>query len=247
MTHSGSQFRAEAPPALTGTEYAADFNEMKSQGAVNSATRTPAQTEAALFWAENSQIIWNNIARGVAIARQNSLAENARLFALLNLAGADTAIAVFDNKYTYNFWRPISAIQAADTDGNDGTFADLTWAPLLAIPAHPDHVSQHSAYGGVAAELASIYGTDEISFSFTTSTAPVGVVHSYQSFSQAAEENMLSRIWPCTSALAPALLHRQRLSRQFFSFCGGVINKSRHDSGRLLQIIRLNAIEDVLV
>ena len=147
---SGSQFRGEGPLALTSLEYATDFNEVKSLGAINSATRTPYQTETALFWTENSQITWNHIAKSAADTRQNSLAENARLFALLNIAGADTAIAVFDSKYTFNFWRPIAAIRGADADGNDATVADLNWTPLLTTPAHPDYVSQHSAFGGVA-------------------------------------------------------------------------------------------------
>ena len=193
---SGSQFRAEGPPALSSAEFAADFNEVKSLGASNSATRTPGQTETAHFWRENSQITWNNIARIVAAARQNSLSENARLFALLNLAGADTAITVFDSKYTYNFWRPIAAIRAADTDGNEDTIADPTWTPLIETPAHPDYTSQHSAYGATAAKvLASFFGSDEIGFSITTSTAPGGVIRTYDSFSQAAEENMVSRIY----------------------------------------------------
>ena len=92
---------------------------MQSVGALNSLTRTPDQTEAALFWFENSQITWNNIARIVAEDRENSLADNARLFALLNLAGVDTTIAVMDTKYTFNFWRPREAIRAGDTDGNN--------------------------------------------------------------------------------------------------------------------------------
>jgi hypothetical protein len=193
---SGSQFRAEGPPALSSAEYAADFNEVKSLGAANSAMRTATQTEAARFWAENSQITWNNIARIVAVARQNSLSDNARLFALLNLAGADTAIAVFDSKYTYNFWRPITAIRAADTDGNLYTIADPTWTPLMETAPHPDYTSQHSAWGAAAAKvLASFFGTDEIGFSFTTSTAPGGVIRTYDSFSQAAEDNMTSRIY----------------------------------------------------
>ena len=192
----GSQFRGEGPPALTSAEYAADFNEVKSLGAGNSVMRTPRQTETARFWVENSQITWNNIARIVADANQNSLSENARLFALLNLAGADTAIAVFDSKYAFNFWRPIAAIRAADTDGNEDTIADPTWTPLVETPAHPDYTSQHSAYGSAAAKvLASFFGRDEISFTITTSTAPGGVMRSYDSFSQAAEENMLSRIY----------------------------------------------------
>src|SRR5439155_11517598 len=186
---SGSQFRGEGPPALTSLEYATDFNEVKSLGAINSATRTPYQTESGLFWAENSQINWNHIAQSAAITRQNSLAENARLFALLNIAGADTAIAVFDSKYTYHFWRPIAAIRAAGTDGNPDTVPDPTWTPLLVTPAHPDYTSQHSAEGSVFAEiLADYFGTDDIGFSLTTSTAPGGVVRSYTSFSQAARE-----------------------------------------------------------
>ena len=191
----GSQFRADGPPALTSARYAADFNEVKSLGSANSTTRTPEQTEVARFWLENSQITWNDIARVVAAAKQNSLSDNARLFALLNLAGADTAIAVFDSKYTYNFWRPIAAIRAADTDGNEDTIVDAAWTPLIETPAHPDYTSQHSAYGAAAAEvLAFFFATDKLGFSITTSTAPGGVMRSYDSFSKAAKENMFSRI-----------------------------------------------------
>jgi hypothetical protein len=193
---SGSQFRAEGPHDLSSTEYAADFNEVKSLGRLTSTTRTADQTEAAHFWAENSQIHWNNIARSLTLAKGNGLWENARLFALLNLAFADAAIACFDSKYSYNFWRPIAAIPAADTDGNDDTIADPTWVPLRPTPGHPDYTSQHSAIGGAAAEvLALFFGEDKVSFSFTTSTAPGGVMRSYESFSQAAKENMMSRIW----------------------------------------------------
>ena len=193
---SGSQFRAEGPPGLGSAEYATDYNEVKSLGALNSTTRTPDETEAALFWMPNIQIICNNIARIAAAAHHNSLLENARLFALLNLAGADTSIAVMDTKYTYNFWRPRDAIHAGDTDGNDQTIADPTWTPLTYIGVHPDYVSQHAAVGGAAAQvLASFFGTDDFSFSITTSTAPGGVFRSYASFSQAANENMNSRVW----------------------------------------------------
>jgi hypothetical protein len=194
--NSGSQFRAEGPPALTSEEYAADYNEVLSVGALNSATRTADQTEAALFWLENIQIPFNRIARLAALARQNSLSDNAHLFALLNLAGVDTTIAVMDTKYTYDFWRPRDAIHAGDTDGNDQTSPDATWTPLTYIGIHPDYVSQHSAYGGAAATvLASFFGADDFSFSITTSTAPGGVSRSYTSFSQAAKENANSRVW----------------------------------------------------
>jgi hypothetical protein len=101
-----------------------------------------------------------------------------------------------DTKYTYNFWRPREAIHAGDTDGNDQTIADATWTPLAYIGVHPDYDSQHSAYGGAAATvLASFVGTDDFSLSITTSTAPGGVFRSYAGFSQAASENMNSRVW----------------------------------------------------
>jgi len=145
---------------------------------------------------ENIQIPCNKIARIAADAHQNSLSENARLFALLNLAGVDTTIAVMDTKYTFNFWRPREAIHAGDSDGNEDTIADPTWTPLTYIGVHPDYVSQHSAYGGAAARvLASFFGTDDFTFTITTSTAPGGVFRSYGSFSQAVEENLNSRVW----------------------------------------------------
>src|SRR2546426_779855 len=193
---SGSQFRAEGPPALSSDQYAADYNEVKHVGALDSVTRTPDQTQAALFWTPNMQIMCNDIARIAATAHQNSLIENARLFALLNLAIADTAIAAIDTKYTYNFWRPREAIHAGDADGNDDTIADPTWTPLVYIGVHPDYISQHSAVGGAAARvLTRFFGTDHFRFSITTSTAPGGVFRSYESFSQAAQENANSRVW----------------------------------------------------
>ena len=118
------------------------------------------------------------------------------MFALLNVAIEDTSITVMDTKFAYNFWRPREAIHAADTDGNGETIADPIWTPLVYIGVHPDYVSQHAAVGGAAAQvLADFFGTDDFSFSITTSTAPGGVFRSYASFSQAAEENMNSRVW----------------------------------------------------
>ena len=181
---------------MSSDQYAADYNQVKSVGAINSTTRTPDQTEAALFWMPSLQIIGNDIARIAAAAHHNSLSENARLFALLNIAIADTAIAGMDTKYTYNFWRPREAIHAGEADGNDDTIADPAWAPLVYIGVHPDYVSQHSAVGGAVAQvLARFFGTDHLSFSITTSTAPGGVFRSYESFSQAAKENANSRVW----------------------------------------------------
>lgn len=193
---SSSQFLAEDPPTLTSKDYARDFNEVKSLGDVNSVTRTADQTEAAQFWIENSDFTWNLIARLAAAAHQNNLSQNARLFALLNMATADGIITGFNTKYTYNFWRPITAIRAADTDGNDETTADPTWTPLSPTPAHPDYTSNHTIYSAAAAKvLALVLGSDDFDFSITSSTAPNGAVRTYHSFSQAAEECGVARIW----------------------------------------------------
>jgi hypothetical protein len=193
---SGSQFRADGPPALSSAQYAADYNEVQTDGAVNSATRTPDQTEAALFWMDQIQVICNRIARIAATAEPTNLLETARLFALLNMAAADASIAAYDTKYTYNFWRPRDAIHAGDTDSNDDTTADPTWVPLAYIGVHPDYVSQHAAHGAaMAIVLAYVFGKHEFDFSLTTSTAPAGVSRTYSSFWEAAVENMNSRVW----------------------------------------------------
>src|SRR5262249_49859374 len=122
----GDQFRPSAPPSLTSAEYTASFAQVKAIGAKDSAVRTAEQTQIALFWVNGPGTAtppghWNEVAQAVAAGRGNSLAENARLFALLNLALADAAIVSWDAKYTYDFWRPVTAIRAADTDGNPDT------------------------------------------------------------------------------------------------------------------------------
>jgi hypothetical protein len=191
---SGDQFRAAGPPALTSREYTAAFNEVKELGAANSTIRSAEGTEIALFWADPSPGHWNQIAAGVSEAQGLTLSQNARLFALLNLAGADAYIATWDTKYTYNFWRPVTAIRAADTDGNPDTLIDPDWTPLIPTPAHPSYSSGHSAYGAAAATaLAGFFGTDGIAFTSTTPDLP-GVTRSYASFSAAANENARSRL-----------------------------------------------------
>ena len=188
---SSSQHRPKAPYALNGKKYAADFNEVKSLGAVDSTTRTAEQTEIALFWVEGAPQGWNRIARIVSVQRGLDLWQNARLFGLLNFASADGYIADFETK----FWRPITAIRAAGTDGNPDTVADSTWNPLRGTPPAPDYTSGHSVEGGAMAEvLARFFGTDEVSFSTSSTTQP-GITRSFTSFSQAAEENGDSRVY----------------------------------------------------
>jgi hypothetical protein len=137
----------------------------------------------------------NQVAEQLAVARGNSLADNARLLALLDLAEADGFIGCWDGKYTYNLWRPVTAIRAADTDGNPDTEADANWTPLFATPAHPSYPSGHSTLlGGFAAVLASYFGTDAVPFSVSYAGFP-GVTRSYDSFTAAANECGMARIW----------------------------------------------------
>jgi len=196
---SSEQFRPPPPPALDSAEYAEQYNQVKEIGSSTSATRTADQTQIAFFWADGAGTEtppghWNDIAQDVAAAQGNTLAQNARLFALLNLSLADAAISCWDAKYIYNWWRPITAIRAGDTDGNDATVADPTWSSLIGTPPFPEHTSGHSTFSGAAATvLALFFGTDNVPFT-TGSDALPGVTRSFPSFSAAAEEAGLSRI-----------------------------------------------------
>jgi len=197
---SGSQFRPD-PPALfdlTGRRYARDYNEVKEIGEVNSTTRTAEQSEIAKFWYEGSGLGWNRIARVVSAQQGLDLWENARLFGLVNFAMADGFIAGFDAKYTYNFWRPITAIPAGDIDGNDQTVGDPTWNSFLVTPNIPDYPSTHSVLGAAAAEVLGRFfdeDDDDISFSTTSGNPFPGITRSFTSFSQAAQENADSRVF----------------------------------------------------
>ena len=197
---SGSQFRPVPPPALSSSMYAFDFNLTKELGAKNSATRTAEQTAIAQFWADGPGTVtppghWNVIARDIALQRKMALTENARLFALLNLALADAAICCWDGKYEFKCWRPITAIHEADTDRNPATGQDPAWTPLLATPPFPEYTSGHSTFSSAAATvLARYFGSDTVPFSATSEAMP-SFSRSYQSFSEAAAEAGLSRIY----------------------------------------------------
>ncbi len=197
---SGDQFRPGPPPALTSADYAAGFNEVKDFGRADSTVRTPEQTEVARFWEGKGgtpQIAgyWNLIAENAATSQGNTLDQNARLFAELNVALADDTIAFFDAKYTYNLWRPVTAIQLADQDGNPDTVADPNWLPLLNTAPHPSWVSAHGGISGTAATvLADFFGSDNVGVSLTSEDLP-GVTHTFNSFSAAANEAMNSVVW----------------------------------------------------
>jgi hypothetical protein len=188
------QFRPPGPAELTGAQYAADFNEVKAIGSVTSATRTAFQTEVARFWNGNTPLFWNRIALTMAATRQTSLLENARLFALLNVAMADAAIACWDAKYHYVFWRPITAIQLADTDGNPLTDVDPSWTPLLVTPNFPEYPSGHATVSPAAVVVLQALFGDSGPFTLDSDVL-TGVLHSFTSFAAAADEAFLARIY----------------------------------------------------
>jgi membrane-associated phospholipid phosphatase len=199
MRH-GRQFRPPDPPALTSAAYTAGFHELQALGSKHSRARTPEQTEIAWFWADGDGTVtppghWNRIAQTVAQAHCLSLAENARLFALLNIALADAGILSWDCKYHYHFWRPIHGIRRADMTGNPDTEADPDWTPLITTPPFPSYTSGHSTFSAAAAAVLRMYfGTDRIRFTSTSETLP-SVTRSFASFSAAAAEAGQSRIY----------------------------------------------------
>jgi hypothetical protein len=204
VLEDSAQFRPGPPYDVTSKKYTADFNEIKNLGAKDNSTRTDEQTQIAHFWVESSPLGWNRIARTVSEAGEFDVWENARLFALLNMALADGYIGSLETKYYYNYWRPITAIQLADTDGNPDTVAEPTWEPLEPTPPIPDYDSAHAVEGGAAAEvLQRFFKTDQVNFSACSLTLPLPeercggalqVLRSYSTFTQAADENGVSRI-----------------------------------------------------
>jgi membrane-associated phospholipid phosphatase len=189
------EFRPAPPPELTSDSYTRVFDEVKSLGFINSTTRTPEQTLIGTFWNGNIQDFWNEIAQTAALRHQLNLAQSARLFALLNISLADTAIAFFDAKYTYQFWRPVTAIQMAGSDGNPSTEPNPTWLPLTTKTApDPSYPGAHSAISAAGAEVLRFYFGQRFTFD-VTSESLAGVTRHFTSFSAAAQEAGLSRIY----------------------------------------------------
>jgi hypothetical protein len=191
---SSDQFAMPGPPALASEAFARDMQEIQSVGAHRSTSRTAEQSEVAIFWTVSTHIPFNAAARAAATKRGNSLVENARLFALLNMVGADSQIACWHWKYQVNFWRPVTAIRAADSAKNAALKSDPNWEPLLTTPAHPDYPSGHASYGGAAAEvLKAVFGDDRVDVSFTWPA--FGVTRTYASFAQIDREIIDARVW----------------------------------------------------
>jgi hypothetical protein len=184
---------------LNSAEYTADYNEIKAMGC-NTCTgvggRTVDQERIARFWVESSALGWNKVAKAIIADKNMDAWKTARLFALLQMSIADAYISCLKYKMNYFFWRPYHAIRLGDSDGNPNTIADPSWQALVSpIPPIADHPSAHAAAGGAASELLkSFFETDNINFSFESSSL-AGNPRSYSSFSEAARENSLSRIY----------------------------------------------------
>jgi PAP2 superfamily len=192
--------RSDGPNPLTSEAYADDVNEVKEYGSITSTVRTDDQTEAAVFWQANGAALFNALFRQLADTQNLDIADAARMFAMADLAGADGAIACWNDKYYYRFWRPITAIRLADTDGNPATVVDPNWTPLfsgappLTTPAFPEHPSGHTCISGAVVEtLKDFFGTDKVSF--TMFSGLTGTTRGFERFSVAMREIIDARVW----------------------------------------------------
>jgi hypothetical protein len=202
---NAEMLRTDGPNSLSSAAYAEDFNEVKRLGSRTSTTRTPDETEAAIWWQGNGAF-WNAVTRTIVASHAElDTMQRARLFAMENTAAADGFIGCYNDKYYWQFWRPVAAIRAADTDGNPATEADPTWTPLfdpatqqggppLATPPFPDHPSTHScASSAIVHTMQNFFGTDKVSFSaFSIRT---GTSRSFARLSDALEEVIDARVW----------------------------------------------------
>jgi hypothetical protein len=198
--------RTDGPNALTSEEYARDYNEVKEMGSATSTTRTADQTEAAFFW-QGTAAFWPGVARDIVSHRSDlDVSANARLFAMFTLAGADGFIGCYNDKYYWQFWRPVAAIRAGDDDGNPATVADPNWTPLfnpaapqyglplLNTPPFPDHPSAHSCGTGATLHaMQNFFGTDKIAF--TAYSARTQKTRSFDRLSDALKEVIGARVW----------------------------------------------------
>ncbi len=213
-----NQFRPGPPPALASDTYSDAFNEVKLLGIANGTASTPDEALTGRFWNGAIQNYWNEITQTAALAHDLTTAQNARLFALLNLTFADEVIAFYDAKYTYNFWRPVTAIRAAATDDNPDTVADPNWLPEVGNttpdPAYPGAHAVISAGG--ASVLISFFGRDRFDFAVTSEVMP-GVQRSFTRLSGAEEEATLSRIFAGVH-FRTDLTTGQRLGREVADF-----------------------------
>jgi len=225
-----NQFRPGPPPALTSDSYSDVFNEVKSLGIAGSTSSTPDQALTGRFWNGAIQNYWNEITQTATLRHELTTAQSARLFALLNFSLADGVIAFYDAKYTYNFWRPVTAIREAATDANPETLPDPNWLPEVGNttpdPSYPGAHAVISAAG--ASVLISFFGKNHFDFT-VTSEVLAGVDRSFTSFSAADKEATLSRIFAGVHFRSD-LTTGQKLGREVADFVVDNFLTSAHDS-----------------
>jgi hypothetical protein len=193
---SGDQFRPGPPPPLTSTRYTTDYEEVKALGARHNSARTPEQTELAYFYTTNLFALWYRTLRDVANTYVSNMGASARLLALASLANADSIIAAWDSKTYFIFWRPITAIQLGDFDGNPETVGDVSWEPLLSTPSYPEYTSGVNAnVGALTRTLALFFGTDEMTFTVRSDNPFAPQTRTYKRFSDMAKDMVDVRIY----------------------------------------------------
>lgn len=191
----GAQFRPGPPYALSSAAWAKDYDEVRRLGAKTGSARSEEQTQIGRFWEMVGPATYSPLAQQVAAAQRLDLLDHARLLSLVSMATADATVAVFDAKYTYQFWRPITAIRNGDRDGNDATTVDPTWEPLLPTPLHPEYPCAHCTIQASAARVLELLtGTDTVAVALTSSTAP-GVTRRYGKLSDYVAEVVNARIY----------------------------------------------------
>ena len=194
VLNAANQFRPGPPPALSSQAYANAINEVQSVGQDASTTRSADETQVAQFWSPPIWNTWNEITSSLVTQQGTDLARTAQIFSDLNLTFADTAIAFYDAKYTYQLWRPVTAIRLADTDGNPATIANPNWNPLVPTAADPSYPGAHSAVSEAAAAILSTFFEPDTHLSVASDALP-GVTRSFNRFQAAADEAGLSRIF----------------------------------------------------
>jgi hypothetical protein len=193
VLRSGSQFRPEAPPALDTEVYARDYNEIKLIGVKSGSSRSAEQSDIATFWRASPTAIWNAVLTQVVQTKNFDLSEEARLFALFYLAAADASIACWEAKYTYNFWRPETAIKNGEFDGNDLTMGNPLWLPFVGTPPHPEYPSGHTTNSSAMAKILSSIFDDNPGVPIVVTLS--GITRSWNTFSQAVDEVIDARVY----------------------------------------------------
>jgi hypothetical protein len=195
LLKSADQFRPAAPPALTSERWARDFNEIKALGARDSKQRSAEQTEIGRFWDYSAPAVYHGVVRSVALQPGRDVVANARLFATVAQAMDDALIAVMDAKYTYNLWRPVTAIRNGDLDGHDGTDRDAAWTPLIDTPLHPEYPCAHCILAATVGTVLKAEGRDRpLPVLSTSSPTAQGAVRSWNSVDAFMQEVALARI-----------------------------------------------------